>query len=169
MTKIHSLFLILAIVLPAALAIDCTTVSRADCGLAGSACEYFRWNNGTNSTNSSNSSGNSSCVAPATCPTTPKPTVWSNATFNCVPCDKADSNICTSCSTFGFFYKIDQGICTTCGVIYGSNCLTCNTNRCLTCRSGFSLTANNQACQNTVCNIAYCQTCANASTCSACD
>ena len=177
MTKIHSLFLILAIVLPAALAIDCTTVGIAECGLAGSACEYFRWRNGTNSTNSTNSSisanssssrGNASCVVPQTCPTSPKPTVWSNATFNCIACEKADSSVCTSCSSFGFIYKTDQGICATCGVIYGSSCTICNATRCIACRSGFTLTNNNQACRNNAYNVTDCETCASPSACGAC-
>ena len=64
MTKIQSLFfalVLLLLLLPAVLAIDCTTVSNAECGLVGSACEYFIWNNGNNSTNSTNATGTPSC------------------------------------------------------------------------------------------------------------
>lgn len=110
MVKSSLLLLILVLLLPAALAIDCTKASQSACGTNGTngtSCQYYVWVNGT-------------CQPPVSCQTSPKVTVWSNATANCVPCLEADSGLCTgSCSAFSFYYNTNLAICTTCAKQYG--------------------------------------------------
>lgn len=75
MNNITTFLILAAFIFPAALALNCSTADSTSCGVAGSSCQYFTWFN------------SSTCIAPTSCPSQ---VVWSNATFNCVPCASAD-------------------------------------------------------------------------------
>lgn len=125
MVKASLLLLILVLLLPAALTINCTMASQSACGVSGvngTGCQYYQWINGTCQPQSS------------TCQTSPTVTVWSNFTSSCVPCLQADSGLCmSSCTAYSFYYNTNLAICTTCAQQYGQKCMTCSATQCLTC------------------------------------
>ena len=145
--------IVIVLVLPLVLSQTCSTASFSDCGRSGSTCQYFRWDNGT-------------CVAPTSCPNM---TVWSNSSFNCIECGRANQQICASCAIFNFYFNTNQNLCTTCAATYGQLCLTCNTSQCISCSSGFTLSNDLQSCKSPGCNVQYCISCTNPNTCGTCD
>lgn len=155
--KSHCLILLVIVILaPAIVAIDCSRETQSTCGVSGTTCQYYTWNNG-------------SCIPLSSCPTSPTVTVWSNATQNCEACFGASSSICTSCSTYNFYYDTRSAACTTCSNKYGSSCLTCDSSGCISCSTGLSLTSDKQSCFNGTCGITYCAVCSNTTACSSCD
>ena len=82
MAKVSLIILATLLLLPLALATDCTKVSQSECGTNNTssnatACQFYVWTN-------------NSCQPPASCQTSPTVTVWSNFTNNCIPCLQAD-------------------------------------------------------------------------------
>lgn len=135
--------IILTIILPMCLSADCTLATRAECGAAGSTCRFFTWFNGT-------------CIAPTNC-SMENFTVWSNASFNCVPCENAEQGLCaTSCAQWNYYYNTKLSVCTTCAVSYGTQCVACNSSQCITCSPGFVLSSDLQSCFNGQCPISFC-------------
>ena len=135
------------------LAQDCSTADQSLCGVTGSACQYYTYNNGT-------------CTAPTSCPTD---TIWLNSTSNCLVCADATQTQCTDCSSFNFYFNTNQNSCLKCSLSYGSACTTCSTSGCSACSNGLGLSADNQSCVDTSCNIQFCSACQNSTHCQSCD
>jgi len=158
--KPHCLILLVILVImilaPIAAAIDCSGTNSSTCGVAGTTCKYYTWNNG-------------SCVPLSSCPTNSTVTVWANSTQNCEECFGATSSICASCTTYNFYFDTGSAVCTTCANKYGSSCLTCDSAGCISCLTGLSLTSDKQSCFSGNCSITYCTECSNNTTCKTCD
>lgn len=150
MNNLTTVLLLVTLITPFVMSINCSAASRTLCSAPGGECAYFTFING-------------SCTPPTSCPVNGQIiTVWSNTSYNCVPCSGASKFICeSSCTQYSFYFDSNSRIntCTTCKAEYGTFCTACNSSGCSSCSNGTQLSSDKQSCVDSNCNISYCLNC----------
>jgi hypothetical protein len=108
---------------------------------------------------------NGTCVS-SECPAE---TFWSNSTNGCISCLIQPKDVCDSfCSINGYFFSSEYSACLKCSIIFGANCVTCNSSSCLSCGHSTQLDANTNTCVLSNCTIPYCRSCSVTAQCISC-
>jgi hypothetical protein len=141
-------------------AFNCSSVTSAQCGLGQ--CVNHKMVNGV--------------CSPFVSIYCPEGTRWSNSTLNCVDCSTFSIGSCTStCSDYYYVSAIgnstNSSSCSSCKIIYGQGCATCDNSHCLSCETNMGqlvLSSDTLSCVHTLCNLSRCLQCSNSTACVLC-